>query len=171
MDSRAVAAGNARPLFWLKVSLLLQILLAAYFEAIVWLHLGAWNDQPGVRLIDAARSGELRPVVMFSTLIVAPLLAYSIVFWRKWYRVLWLAFAGYAGWALMQVQSWWIPWLFGPNRRALANAHALQRTYKLFPSTAAHLAPDAMHFVLDVLLFAALITMGVGLYQVTLRRR
>jgi hypothetical protein len=69
----------------------------------------------------------------------------------------------------MQIQSWWIPWIFGADERALSNQKALQKTYKLFPSSIEHPAPDAMHFVLDLLLFLVVVTIAIGLLAI--RRR
>jgi hypothetical protein len=65
----------------------------------------------------------------------------------------------------MQIQSWWIPWIFGADQRALNNQEALRRTYKIFPSSNGHPAPDAMHFVLDSLLFLAVATIALGLLE------
>jgi hypothetical protein len=39
------------PMKWLTVSLVIQIILAAYFQVVLWFPLGSWNDQPGKRLI------------------------------------------------------------------------------------------------------------------------
>jgi hypothetical protein len=46
------------PMSCLKASLVVQLVLALYFQAIVWFPLGAWNDQPGKRLIEVVQSGE-----------------------------------------------------------------------------------------------------------------
>jgi len=67
---------------------------------------------------------------------------------------------------LLQIQSWWIPWFFGADQRALGNAKALERTFKIFPVSPGHPAPDAMHLVLDLLLFAVLGTLAIGLFQI-----
>jgi len=53
---------------------------------------------------------------------------------------------------------------FGADQRALSNAKALERTFKIFPVSPGHPAPDAMHFVLDLLLFAVLGTLAIGLF-------
>jgi hypothetical protein len=49
------------------------------------------------------------------------------------------------------------------------NQKFLQRTYKIFPSSAGHPAPDAMHFVLDLLLFLVVVTIALGLLETRCR--
>lgn len=45
----------------------------------------------------------------------------------------------------------------------------LQRTYKVFPSSLGHPAPDGMHFVLNLLLFFVVATIALGLWETTRR--
>ena len=70
---------------------------------------------------------------------------------------------------MLEIQSWWIPWIFGADQRALNNQKFLQRTYKIFPSSIGHPAPDGMHFVLNLLLLSVVITIALGLLET--RRR
>jgi hypothetical protein len=150
---------------WLRVSLVLQFILAAYFQLILWFRLGAWNDQPGKRLIELAREGQAALAFGFAILMVLPLLLFILAFWKRWTWLIWLGAVGYGVWALLQIQSWWIPWFFGADQRAFDNAKALERTFKIFPVSPGHPAPDAMHFVLDLLLFAVLGILVIGLFQ------
>jgi hypothetical protein len=154
---------------WLRVSLLLQILLALYFEMLAWFPLGAWNDQPGKRLIQSAAEGHAIAAIVFSAICLGPVLLFAIAFWKRLFWMMWLGLIGYGVWAFLQVQSWWIPWVFGADSRARANHAALARTYKFFSQSLNHPAPDAMHFVLDILLFAVCLTLLVGLSRA--RRR
>jgi hypothetical protein len=82
---------------------------------------------------------------------------------------MWVGLVGYGIWAMLEIQSWWIPWILGADQRALNNQKFLQRTYKIFPSSMGHPAPDGMHFVLNLLLFSVVVTIAVGLFQI--RRR
>jgi hypothetical protein len=148
----------------LRVSLVLQFVLAAYFQLILWFRLGAWNDQPGKRLGELAREGQAALAFGFAILMVLPLMLFILAFWKRWTWLMWLGAAGYGVWALLQIQSWWVPWFFGADQRALSNAKALKRTFKIFPVSPGHPAPDAMHFVLDLLLFAVLGTLAIGLF-------
>jgi hypothetical protein len=148
---------------WIRASLVIQILLAAYFQIVLWFPLGSWNDQPGKRLITLLREGQALAVLGFSLAMLLPVLLFAVGIWRRWTGLIWLGLVGYGAWAVLQIQSWWIPWIFGADERALNNQTFLQRTYKIFPASLGHPAPDAMHFVLDVLLFSAVATMALGL--------
>jgi len=150
---------------WLRASLVIQIILAAYFQIILWFPLGSWNDQPGKRLIALLKEGQALVVLGFALAMLLPLLLFALAFWKRWIWLLWLGLIGYGVWAALQIQSWWIPWIFGADQRALNNQRFLERTYKIFPSSIGHPAPDAMHFVLDLLLFLAVVTIALGLLQ------
>jgi hypothetical protein len=129
----------------------------------MWFPLGAWNDQPGKRLLQSAAEGHVIAAIVFSALFWIPILIYAIAFWKRIFWLMWLGLIGYCVWAFLQVQSWWIPWIFGAHARARANQVALARTYKFFPQSLEHPAPDAMHFTLDLLLFAVCVTLLIGL--------
>jgi hypothetical protein len=154
---------------WLRVSLVIQVILAAYFQLILWFPLGSWNDQPGKRLITLLSEGQALTVLGFALAMLLPVLLFGLAFWKRWFWLIWLGLVGYAVWAVLQIQSWWIPWVFGADQRALSNQKFLQKTYKIFPSSSGHPAPDAMHFVLDLLLFSAVAMIAVGLLET--RRR
>ena len=70
-------------------------------------------------------------------------------------------------WLVMQIQSWWLPYIFGTDKRWQL-AYAKGPTTKLLPSFGNHVAPDGMHFMIHVLLVAALITGVAGLRQIKL---
>jgi hypothetical protein len=150
---------------WIKVSLVLQIMLAAYFQAILWFPLGSWNDQPGKRLITLLGEGQALAVLGVALAMLLPVLLFALGIWKRWMGLIWFGLIGYGAWAVLQIQSWWIPWMFGADERALNNQRFLQRTYKIFPSSIGHPAPDAMHFVLDVLLFLTVVTIALGLLK------
>lgn len=151
---------------WLKTSLVIQIILAAYFQAILWFPLGSWNDQPGKRLIILLGEGQAFGAIEFALAMLLPVLLFALAIWKRWVWLVWVGLIGNGIWAVLQIQSWWVPWIFGADERALNNQKALQRTYKLFHSSIGHPAPDAMHFVLDVLLFLAVATIALGLWEI-----
>jgi hypothetical protein len=159
----------SRCMKWLRASLVTQIVLAAYFQAVLWFPLGSWNDQPGKRLIALLSEGQAVAALGFALTMLLPLLLFALALWRHWVWLMWIGLIGYGAWAVLQIQSWWIPWIFGADQRALNNQKFLQRTYKIFPSSVSHPAPDAMHFVLDLLLFLVVMTIALGLLQT--RRR
>jgi hypothetical protein len=148
---------------WLSASLILQVILAVYFQAVLWFPLGRWNDQPGKRLIEMVNDGQALPAVGFAILMALPVLLFALAYAKRCLWLMWLAVVGYGAWATMQIQSWWVPWVVGADERALNNQKALERTYKLFPASSTHPAPDSMHFVLDLLLFSVVITLLLGL--------
>jgi hypothetical protein len=150
---------------WLRASLVIQIVLAAYFQLVLWFPLGSWNDQPGKRLITLVGEGQALAVLGFALAMLLPVLLFALGIWKRWMGLIWLGLIGYGAWAVLQIQSWWMPWIFGADERALNNQAFLQRTYKIFPSSLGHPAPDAMHFVLDVLLFSAVMTIVFGLLK------
>lgn len=150
---------------WLRASLMIQIILAAYFQLVLWFPLGSWNDQPGKRLITLVGEGQALAVLGFALAMLLPVLLFALGIWKRWLGLIWLGLIGYGAWAVLQIQSWWMPWIFGADERALNNQTFLQRTYKIFPSSLGHPAPDAMHFVLDVLLFSAVMTIFFGLLK------
>jgi hypothetical protein len=150
---------------WLRASLVIQSILAAYFEATLWFPLGSWNDQPGKRLITLLGEGQAFAVLSFALAMLLPVLLFAVAVWKRSVWLTWLGLVGYGAWAALQIQSWWIPWIFGADQRALSNQQFLQRTYKIFPSSIGHPAPDAMHFVLDLLLFLAVVTIALGLLE------
>ena len=154
---------------WLRASLVTQIILAAYFQAVLWFPLGSWNDQPGKRLIALLSEGQAVAALGFAMTMLLPLLLFALALWRHWVWLMWIGLIGYGAWAVLQIQSWWIPWIFGADQRALNNQKFLQKTYKFFPSSVGHPAPDAMHFVLDLLLFLVVVTIALGLLET--RRR
>ncbi len=150
---------------WLRASLKLQIILAAYFQVMLWFPLGSWNDQPGKRLITLLGEDQALAVLGFALVMLLPVLLFALGLWKRWGWPIWLGLIGYGVWAALQIQSWWIPWIFGADERALNNQQFLRRTYKIFPSSIGHPAPDAMHFVLDVLLFLTVVTIALGLLK------
>ena len=149
---------------WLRASLWAQVFLALYFQATVWFPLGSWNDTQGERLIETVRSGAAtRADLLFSLAMLLPLGLFLLGYWKRLFWLLWLCLAGYAGWAVVQIDSWWIPYFFGADQNDLRNQKLLERTYKILPSFPNRPAPDAMHLVLDVLLFASVLLAFTGL--------
>lgn len=94
---------------WLRSSLIFQIALAIYFQAVIWFPLGAWNDQPGDRLIALAREGELAAALGFALPMLLPVLLFAVALGRRWVWAMWFALIGYSVWGALQIQSWWIP--------------------------------------------------------------
>jgi len=71
--------------------------------------------------------------------------------------------------AAMQIQSWWIPYLFGTNEPWQLR-YAKGPTTKVLPSFGSHVAPDGMHFPIHVFLAAAFITGVFALCELRRKR-
>jgi hypothetical protein len=153
------------PMKWLRASLVLQIILTAYFEVVLWFPLGSWNAQPGKRLVVLLTEGQALAVLSFALAMLLPVALFALAAWKRWMWLMSVGFVGYGVWTVLQIRSWWIPWIFGADQRAMNNQKFLGRTLKLFPSSVGHPAPDAMHFVLDLLLFAVVLTIALGLLE------
>jgi len=146
-------------------------LLAIYLWLITCIPLGNWNRQHDRTLFETlARGGKLDVGdVIFLALVVLP----AILFWVGYQkRNLWFAIVALvldAVWLVLQIQSWWIPYIFVTDV-SWQLAYAKGRTTKVLPSFGNHVAPDGMHFVISVLIVAAMITGIVGLRQMKQRR-
>jgi hypothetical protein len=152
---------------YLRASVVVQFVLALYFQAILWFPLGAWNNQPGKRLLAVVQSGDgAFAAFAFAFGMLLPSLLFLLAYWRRWVWLIWLGLFGNVVWGAMQFQSWWVPYLFGADARALRNQAFLERTYKILPSFPNHPAPDAMHLVLDVLLFFVMVLTLIGLFKI-----
>ncbi len=69
---------------WLRVSLVIQIILAMYFQVVLWFPLGPWNDQPGKRLITLLKEGQAFGVLGFALAILLPVLLFALAIWKRW---------------------------------------------------------------------------------------
>ncbi len=155
---------------WIRRSLWIHCSMSAYLWLIAWFPLGNWNRQTDENLLPQVLEGKGLHADDIAALafVTAP----ALLFWLCYrYRKFWFGVAALAVdafWAFMQIQSWWIPYLFGTNLEwQIRYAHG--PTTKVLPSFGNHVAPDAMHFVIHVFLLGAMITGVLGLRE--LRRK
>lgn len=74
-----------------------------------------------------------------------------------------IAAALYGLWLYLQIQSWWLPYLQGASpgwKRVYGRFFG--ETVKFLPTVGDHLAPDACHIVLQLIIFSALVTTGLA---------
>jgi hypothetical protein len=141
---------------WARRAVIWHGILAAYLWAISWFPLGNWNRQQDEPLLpQLLKDKGLHPDDLFTlAFVTAPL----ILFWLAWrFRTRWLALCGLVvdvAWMWMQMQSWWIPYVFGA-RAAWQIRYAQGPTTKVLPSFGNHVAPDGMHLTIHVLLVIA----------------
>lgn len=129
------------------------MLLLVYFELCILLPLGRWNDQPGM---SAFSSGN---IIMGGAIAGAQLLLLIGTIWRL-KPLLWLGLIGDTVWLLLHIYSLWLPYIFGASPQyANMYARVWGRTTKLLPNFGNHLAPDAMHTLIDVFVVAVIVTL------------
>jgi hypothetical protein len=151
---------------YLRVSFATQFLLAVYFQIINWFPLGQWNYQPNFVPLINSRTIDLGDVGVVS-LFLLPFLLFSLAYWRSWKWLMWAGVAGYAGWLYSQIQTWWIPYLFGASDHWQEIYHRVfAHSTKILPSFGNHLAPDAMHLTIQFLLLIILASLIIGLVQI-----
>jgi hypothetical protein len=154
---------------YLHISVATQFLLAVYFQMINWFSLGAWNDQPDfVPLINAATSGTIEwGDIGIVCAFLLPFLLFLFAYWRRWRWLMWVGALGYTCWLSLQIQTWWIPYLFGASDHWQEVYHRVfAHSTKILPSFGNHLAPDAMHLTIQVLLSVIVASSIVGLVQI-----
>jgi hypothetical protein len=166
-------AGGGR-IGWLAASAMAQVLLAVYFQAINWLPMGSWNYQPGSKpLASQAVQGQLAALdVVYVALFLLPVAVYLIAASRRWNWLMWISLVGYTVWLVLQVVSWWIPYVLGASDSWMATYHRVfSQSTQLLPSFGRHLAPDGLHIVLSLLLAAVVVTTTTGLVKFTTQGR
>ena len=154
---------------YLQISLATQFLLAIYFQMVNWFSLGSWNDQPGfVPMFSSVISGRIQwEDAGILAMFLLPFLLFALAYWRRWKWLMWVGAIGYGIWLYLQVQTWWIPYLFGASEHWQEIYHRVfVRTTKILPSFGNHLAPDAMHLTIQLLLFVIVTNSIAGLMQI-----
>ena len=131
-----------------------QVVLLAYFELCVLIPLGRWNAQPGNEV--PFSSGN---VILGAAIGGAQLLLLIGTVWRL-RTLLWFGLLGDTVWLLLHIMSLWMPYIRGASPQyAGMYARVFGRTTKLLPNFGNHLAPDAMHILIDVFVIAVIVTL------------
>lgn len=142
-----------------RAAITAQVALLVYFELCILIPLGRWNDQPGM---SALSSGN----IVMGTAIGAAQLLLLIGTVRRIKLLLWIGLLGDTLWLLLHIKSLWVPYVFGASPQY---AHMYGRvwgnTTKLLPNFGGHLAPDAMHILIDVLVAAVIATLVPHLHS------
>jgi len=150
----------------MKLSLWLHCILTGYLWLIDLVPLGNWNNQKGDSLVTALIKGKGIAFGDVGLLVFITLPA--VLFWLGYKkRNVWFCIAALlvdAIWLLMQILSWWVPYFAGTNKTWQLQ-YAKGPTTKILPSFGNHVAPDAMHFVIHVLLVSAIVTGMYGIFK------
>lgn len=126
------------------------------------LELSARNRSAG----HAAVQGRLQPAdVAFVLAFALPLVIGWVAYARRLVWLKWLCIAGYAAWLGLQIQTWWVAYIFGASDTWTSTCRRVfSESTQILPSSGRHLAPDGVHFVLQLLL---LIVVGALLIDVS----
>lgn len=137
-----------------RAAIIAQLILLLYFELCVLVPLGGWNDQPG-------NNAAFRPAnILLGALVGTPqLILLAGTIWRI-RLLLWFGLIGDSVWLLLHIYSLWMPYIFGASPQyARMYSRVFGRTTKLLPNFGNHLAPDAMHILIDVFVIAVIVTL------------
>lgn len=141
-----------------RVALGWQIALALYMQVISWIPLGRWNYQPccptGFELL---RRGDLAASdAAGAAAFVLPAAFFWVGARRGWRWAMGLSLLATAIWLVLQLVSWWPPYLFGASERwSVTYERAFAQATQVLPRWGRHLPPDAAHLVLQILLIGA----------------
>jgi hypothetical protein len=144
-----------------RTALAWQIALAGYMQVVSWVPLGRWNYQPccptGLELL---RRGTLSPT---DALGAAAFLLPVALFWlgarHQWRWAMGIAVVATAVWLGLQLWTWWPSYLFGASDHwSQVYARAFAYSTPILPRWGNHLPPDALHFVLQVLLAGTVVS-------------
>lgn len=148
------------PTKWLRAAFVFQAALLAYLEVVEWIDLYPWND------IRRGNGQEMLDIVLGVVMVAALAATYF-----RWRPGLFGAAALYAVWLGLQVWTFWIPYVFGASEKwARIHAANFAETIQWLPTYGDHLPPDANHFVLQIVLTAALITTGAAAWSLPRKR-
>src|SRR5579872_3581934 len=143
------------------VALAWQLAVAGYMQLVVWVPLGRWNYQRCCQTgLAQLREGTLTVVdALPLALFVLP----AAVFWlgarrqSRWMTA--VAIVATALWLLIQLISWWPPYIFGASDSwARVYERAFAESTRVLPKWGNHLPPDALHVTLQVLLTGAVVS-------------
>ncbi len=131
---------------WVGCAIWAQAVLLVYLEAIEWVDMFPWND---VRSGNGQEGFDIALGILIALAIVTTA--------RRSRRAIWLWSAVYAVWLGLQVQTFGWSYVFGASEEwKRVWARWFGQTRQLFPVVGDHLPPDACHFVIHLVLLAAL---------------
>ena len=148
----------------IKASLWTHWLLAIYLWLISFVSLGRWNAQHSPHLFAAMRAGHVLSAgeTGFFLFVTLPAILFTFARSFRSSALVWATLVFDLIWFAMQVQSWWVPYLFG-TAKPWQIAYAKGATTKVLPSFGKHVAPDGMHLLISILLVAAIWTASISL--------
>lgn len=141
---------------WIMVSVISQIMLFVYFQIVEWMNLFPWND--------TSKSAPQRPLdIVFGIIQLIFIYAFFKGVW--WLMVVGLGL--YAIWLVLQIVSWWLPYLWRASERQIWSYRWYYRKtykFKFLPPRGDRPIPDANHVVLQFLILIVVITAGLAFF-------
>ena len=139
----------------IKAAFLLQLLLLIYLQVIEWVDLFPWND------IRKGNGQEILDIALGGIIIVA---LYST--YRLWRLGIWIAILTYIIWFVLQIMTFWIPYISGASEQWVKIHKAnFTDTIQWLPTYDNHLPPDASHFLLQFIILVSLIAVIMVAYR------
>src|ERR1035437_4038242 len=115
----------------MKRSAWLHLSLTLYIWLISWIPLGNWNRQREGTLLQALLGGRGIQAEDLGMLVFVTLP--GVLFWLAYKRgSFWVALPALtldAVWLVMQIQSWWLPYIFGTDRSEEHTSELQTRQY------------------------------------------
>lgn len=159
--SHADAAVRDDPGIAVRRAVVAQTVLAIYLQVIEWVPLFPWND------LSRGNGQETMDLI-----IGAVSLALIVGAAMRSRVALGTAVVGLAAWLVLQIQSWWVPYVTGGSaswRRVYDRWFS--RTWRFLPDWGDHPVPDAAHTVLHVLILIALVASAVAWWRLKVSAR
>jgi hypothetical protein len=142
---------------WALVS---QIAVLIYYQIIERVNLFPWNE------IRGGNGQETLDWIVGGVLLVLILVTY----FRIWWAMI-AAFVLYGLWLWLQIDSWWLPYFKGASPGwTKTYAKFFSQTTNFLPTRGNHLAPDACHVILQLLIAIVLITTASATWRIFRRR-
>jgi hypothetical protein len=143
--------------FAVRCAVIAQLLCAVYLQFIEWVSVFPWND-----LTHGNGQEGLDAILAIFQLGLAAGFA-----WRRVLAMM-IGLLSYLAWFILQLDSWWRPYLLGGRTVGLNWYFA--RTWKFLPMIDDRPTPDAAHVVLQLSLLLVLIT-GLWAWRAVRRAR
>ena len=145
---------------WIWWSLVSQAVLLTYCQIIEWVDLFPWNNIRG-------GNGQETLDFIVGGVVVLFIVAAALRLWR----VMFLGAVVYTIWLGLEIDSWWIAYLKGasPSWKAVYQRNFAD-TVKFLPTRGGHLAPDAAHVFLQLLIVIAMVTTIAAAFRIRSQR-
>jgi hypothetical protein len=158
---------------YFKYCLVVQVILAAWFQLLFWFRLGSVNAQPKfIPVYELIKENKLTiEDIVILLLFIIPVIVFYVGYRISKYWVMSLSIIFYIVWLILQVKSWWLPYIFGASDQWVeVYNRTFSHTHKILPAWGRHLPPDTMDLVIQVLLIVILFLFVTASLQLRMTR-